>query len=84
MITRVIKGFILEMAMVQRLASPPERLTPDRKPFRLKHKYKEAGTYTVRAIWTDSTGASNFRDLTLVVTPRHVPKGPRTARFHRP
>jgi hypothetical protein len=48
--------------------SRPAQLTPDRAPFSLKHKYKHPGTYTVRAIWTDSTGQSNSRDLTLTVT----------------
>jgi hypothetical protein len=50
--------------------SKPTQITPDREPFSLKHRYKHAGTYTVRAIWTDSTGQSNSRDLTLTVTPK--------------
>jgi hypothetical protein len=49
--------------------SGPKTRLPDRKPFSLTHKYKAAGTYTVRVIWTDSTGESNFRELTLAVKP---------------
>jgi hypothetical protein len=47
--------------------SPPETITPDRAPFALTHAYAAPGTYTVRVIWTDSSGESNFRDLTLRV-----------------
>jgi hypothetical protein len=42
--------------------------TPDRRPFSLKHKYARPGTYHVRAVWTDSSGQSGFRELTIVVT----------------
>jgi Ca2+-binding RTX toxin-like protein len=49
--------------------SAPTVIAPGRKPFHLKHKYAAAGTYTARAIWTDSTGQSNFRDLALTVSP---------------
>jgi hypothetical protein len=64
--------------------STPTAIKPGQKPFRLKHKSATAGTYTVRVIWTDGTGESNFRDLALVVTPRHVPSGPRRTAHHRP
>jgi len=47
--------------------SAPTAIKPGRKRFHLNHKYAGAGTYTVRAIWTDSTGESNFRDLQLAV-----------------
>jgi hypothetical protein len=49
--------------------SKPKQLAPDRRPFALKHRYTKPGTYTVRVIWTDSSGESNFRDLTLTVKP---------------
>jgi hypothetical protein len=47
--------------------SAPMAIKPGRKRFHLNHKYAGAGTYTVRAIWTDGTGESNFRDLQLAV-----------------
>jgi hypothetical protein len=37
------------------------------KPFTLRHKYAKAGRYTVRVIWTDSTGQSNSQDMTITV-----------------
>jgi hypothetical protein len=40
---------------------------PGTKPFAVTHKYVKPGTYTVRATWTDSTGLSNSRDLTITV-----------------
>jgi len=49
--------------------SKPTLLKPDTAPFSVKHKFKSAGTYTVRAIWTDSNGNSNFKDLKLTVLP---------------
>src|SRR5262249_22692419 len=64
--------------------STPTVIQPGLKPFHLKHKSAVAGTYTVRVIWTDSTGESNFRDLPLLVSPRHVPSGPRRAAHRRP
>jgi hypothetical protein len=48
--------------------SPVADRTPNREPFRLKHKYTEPGTYHVRAVWTDSSGQSGFRELTITVT----------------
>jgi hypothetical protein len=64
--------------------SKVQQIHPGTKPFKLKHKYGHPGTYTVHATWSnDSTGLSNSRDLTLVVSPRHVPSGPGAARFHR-
>jgi hypothetical protein len=51
--------------------SKQQESKPGTKPFALSHKYTKAGTYKVRATWTDSTGLSNSRDLTLVVTPHH-------------
>jgi hypothetical protein len=47
--------------------SKPQQSTPGRAPFSLTHRYTQAGRYTVRVIWTDSTGESNSRDLTLTV-----------------
>jgi hypothetical protein len=40
---------------------------PGTKAFAVNHKYAHAGTYTVRVTWTDSTGLSNSRDLTIKV-----------------
>jgi hypothetical protein len=48
--------------------SPAEQSTPDRRPFRMKHKYARPGTYHVRAVWTDSSGQSGFREMTIIVT----------------
>src|SRR5262245_2054229 len=48
--------------------SPPQTTEPGQDPFSLKHMFKKAGTYTVRAIWTDSTGASNFQERIITVT----------------
>jgi hypothetical protein len=53
----------------------PTVVKPHQKPFSLKHKFTAAGTYTARAIWTDSTGASNFKELRLSVTPKHAKPG---------
>jgi hypothetical protein len=77
------KGDKLSLAVDWGDGSATDQSRPDRKLFSRKHSYAKAGTYTVRAIWTDSTGLSNFRDLSLVVTPSHLPKGPRAARHHR-
>jgi hypothetical protein len=63
--------------------SKPQHSKPRTKPFALKHKYAHAGTYTVHATWTDSTGLSNSRDLSLMVTSRQVPAGPRAVLRHR-
>src|SRR5262245_1802306 len=49
--------------------SAVEQSTPDRAPFQVTHLYKDAGTYTVRVTWTDSTGLSNSQDLTIMVKP---------------
>src|SRR5262249_45927205 len=52
--------------------SPAEESTPDRAPFRLRHRYDTPGTYKVRVTWSDGLGQSNFEDLTLTVQPaRH-------------
>jgi hypothetical protein len=40
---------------------------PGTKPFAVAHQYVKPGTYTVHATWTDSTGLSNSRDLTVTV-----------------
>jgi hypothetical protein len=63
------KGDKLSLTVDWGDGSAPQVSRPDRKSFSLKHKYQEAGTDTVRAIWTDSQGESNFRDLSLTVTP---------------
>jgi hypothetical protein len=49
--------------------NPAEQSTPDRRPFSMKHKYAQPGTYHVRAVWTDSAGQSGFRELTITVEP---------------
>jgi hypothetical protein len=49
--------------------SPAEQSTPDRAPFRLRHRYDTPGTYKVVVTWTDSVGRSNSQDLTLTVRP---------------
>jgi hypothetical protein len=48
--------------------SPAQQITPDQSPFRMKHKYTQPGTYHVRVVWTDSSGQSGFREMTIVVT----------------
>jgi PKD domain len=47
--------------------SKPSAIVPNRDRFSVSHKYVKDGTYTVRAIWTDNTGQSNFRELILRV-----------------
>jgi hypothetical protein len=47
--------------------SKPQQSTPGTKAFAVAHKYTHAGTYTVRATWTDSTGLSNSSNLKVVV-----------------
>ena len=49
--------------------SAPAQSTPDRDPFRLRHRYDTPGTYKVVVTWTDSVGRSNTQDLTLTVEP---------------
>jgi hypothetical protein len=49
--------------------TPPAHRTPDLRPFSVKHKYARPGTYRVLAVWTDSSGQSGFRQLTITVTP---------------
>src|SRR5262249_11596762 len=56
--------------------SKPETITPDRRPFHLQHRYKKAGSYKVHLVWSDSTGLSNGRDLSLTVTPKQAKSGP--------
>jgi hypothetical protein len=63
------KGDVLSLIVDWGDGSDPAQVTPNRAPFRLSHRYAAPGTYTVRAIWTDSTGQSNFRDLALTVSP---------------
>jgi hypothetical protein len=63
--------------------SQPEQSQPGLDPFAVKHKYRHAGTYTVHATWTDSTGLSNSQDLTIVVTRHRVKSGSQAARRHR-
>jgi hypothetical protein len=63
--------------------SKPEQSHPGLDPFAVKHKYPRPGTFTVHATWTDSTGLSNSRDLTLVVTLHHVKSGPQAQRRHQ-
>jgi hypothetical protein len=65
------KGDKLSLAVDWGDGSAPDQSAPNRRPFSRKHIYAKAGTYIVRAIWTDSTGQSNFLDLTLTVTPSH-------------
>jgi hypothetical protein len=59
----------LSLSVVWGDGSPVAHRTPDLRPFRLKHKYAQPGTYRVRAVWTDSSGQSGFRQLTITVTP---------------
>src|SRR5262245_53359459 len=59
--------------------SKPQQITPDRAPFTLLHRYKKAGSYTVHLVWSDSSGLSNSRDLTLTVTKANAVKA-----HHRP
>jgi hypothetical protein len=66
-------GDVLSLIVDWGDGSQPEESTPDREPFALTHTYDAPGTYTVRVIWTDSAGESNFRDLTLKV--KHAKKG---------
>jgi hypothetical protein len=47
--------------------SKPQQSQPGTKPFALVHQYLRPGIYTVHATWTDSTGLSNSRDLTVTV-----------------
>jgi hypothetical protein len=50
--------------------SKPTGVSAGVEPFSEQHKFHKAGTYTVRAIWTDTDGNSNFKDLTLTVLPK--------------
>jgi acrosin len=61
------KGVQLALAIDFGDGSSPAHLVPNRKPFTVQHRYPKPGTYTVRAIATDSTGQSSSRDLVLTV-----------------
>jgi hypothetical protein len=50
--------------------SPVAHSTPDLEPFSVQHRYARPGTYHVRAVWTDSSGQSGFREMTMTVTGR--------------
>ena len=60
-------GDVLSLTVDWGDGSDPDVVQSNRDPFSVTHRYTAAGTYTVRAIWTDSSGQSNFRDLMLVV-----------------
>jgi hypothetical protein len=78
------KGDVLSLAVDWGDGSAPDRSAPNRKPFARTHRYAAPGDYTVRVIWTDSAGVSNFRDLRLTVAaakPGAAPSG--HARGHR-
>jgi hypothetical protein len=60
---------VLSLTVLWGDGSVPDQLTPDRDPFALTHTYDRPGVYTVHALWTDSAGRSNGRDLTLWVGP---------------
>jgi hypothetical protein len=40
---------------------------PGRDPFSLPHAYDKPGVYTVRVIWSDNTGRSNFQERQITV-----------------
>jgi hypothetical protein len=60
-------GDVLSLTVDWGDGSDPDVVQSNRDPFSVTHRYTAAGTYTVRAIWTDSSGQSNFRDLMMVV-----------------
>src|SRR5262249_26300611 len=63
---------VLSLMVVWGDGSPAEQSTPDRAPFRLRHRYQQPGTYKVLVVWSNSLGQSNSRVLTLTVRPaRH-------------
>jgi hypothetical protein len=63
---------VLTLTVIWGDGSAPVEMTPNRAPFSLTHTYASPGVYTVQAIWTDSEGRSNDRDLTITVLPaRH-------------
>lgn len=45
----------------------PVTASPNRRPFRLRRTATQEGPQTVRVIWTDSTGESNFKETTIDV-----------------
>jgi hypothetical protein len=65
---RLVGTGVLSLSVDWGDGSPVAQSTPNRQPFRLKHKYAQPGTYHVRGVWTDSSGQSGFRELTIVVT----------------
>jgi hypothetical protein len=69
-------GDVLTLTVDWGDGSPVQTSKPDRAPFAVTHRYLEPGEYTVHATWTDSTGLSNSRDLTIAVKPaRHAGHG---------
>ena len=60
---------VLSLTVIWGDGSVPDQSTPDRDPFAVTHTYARPGVYTVQAIWTDSEGRSNGRDLTIRVRP---------------
>jgi hypothetical protein len=67
------KAAQLSLTVVWGDGSPPLTIAPGRKPFNLKHAYAAAGTYVVRAIWSDASGESNSRDLPITVLAAKAP-----------
>jgi hypothetical protein len=75
-------GDVLTLSVDWGDGSPIQTSTPDRAPFAVTHRYKAPGTYTVHATWTDSTGLSNSRDLTITVKPaKHGEQGEHKSSF---
>lgn len=60
-------GDVLSLTVDWGDGTPPAQSTPDRVAFSVGHAYAAAGKYTVRVIWTDSHGVSNFRELKIKV-----------------
>jgi hypothetical protein len=72
---------VLSLTVIWGDGSAPDQSTPDRDPFAVTHTYASPGVYTVHAIWSDSHGVSNSRDLTITVRPaRHGDHGDHDSR----
>jgi hypothetical protein len=50
---------------------------PGRKSFDIPHRYRAAGTYTIRVTWFDEHGQGNSRDLTVSIDDPTSPLGRR-------
>jgi autotransporter-associated beta strand protein len=64
--------------------TPAQTFYPGTAPFRLRHRYRQEGTYVIHVSWSDDHGEGNSRDLSVTVTRPGRGRGARDTFFgHR-